>query len=629
MFARTGAAWAQEGAKLTGRNDTRPAAFGLTAALSSEGNTALIGGLAANGGAGAAWVFAPPGPTVTHIQPDEGPLAGGTEVTITGTNFTNSSTVSFGSTEASVVHVESATQITATAPLEGPGTVDVTVSNPGRVTATGPADHFTYDPVPAVTALEPDEGPLGGATQVTLMGSGFTSASTVDFGAHRSHRRQIRITDPLDRHRPAGQRRRACDGDERRGHEPRPKKSDLFFYDPIPPLSKIEPGEGPEAGGTSVTVTGTGFTAASTVSFGSTTSPSVKFISSTQLTARAPAGSGEVDVTVSTAGGTSTKSAADQFIYQPLPWIGTVEPGEGPAAGGTTVTITGEHFTPASKVSFGSSPATGVKVNSAGSITANSPAGGGHVYVTVSTAGGTSPKREGAEFTYIPPTMLLSEGGTLGGNGAGTGVLPFFTVVLPPPTLGVNGNIAPVSGLVRVRLPGTNTGCCSARCARCRSAPSSTPPTARERYDGRAHGKTQTGQFYDGEFVLTQGAKGTVVATLTGGNYSACPTAPRSAATRARQLDTLLGQARGEQTLGQRARQLLDEGELRGRRGAGHPMADRGSLRRHPDQGHARQGQGHQPDQPPHGRGDDRAQLPRQDRVSLAAGPVRAISCSR
>ena len=39
------------------------------------------------------------------------------------------------------------------------------------------------------------------------------------------------------------------------------------------------------------------------------------------------------------------------------------------------------------------------------------------------------------------------------------------------------------------------------------------------------HGGTQTGQFFDGEFVLRQGRGGEVVAVLAGGNFSVCPTA--------------------------------------------------------------------------------------------------------
>ncbi len=525
MFTRSGETWTQLGTKLTAGGNV-PSALGLSSALSNEGNTALLGGLAANGGVGAAWVFAPPGPTVGHVQPGEGPLSGGTEVTITGTNFTNSSTVSFGAREASAVDVESPTHITATSPPpEAAGPVAVTVTTPGGISPTGPADEFTYDPVPAITALEGDEGPLAGGEPVTITGSGFTSSAKVHFGLAEATGMHFEGSTRMTVTAPAGAGVVEVSVTTAGGTSPADEE-DLFTYDPIPTLAKIEPGEGPAGGGTAVKITGTGFTKASTVSFGGSASSAVTMSSPTELTARAPAGSGTVDVTVGTAGGTSAKSEADRFIYQPLPWIGTVAPAEGPAAGGTTVTITGENFTAASKVSFGSSPATGVKFNSEDSITATSPGGTGKAYVTVTTAGGTSPKREGAEFTYIPPTMLLIGGPPSGGVGSGTGVLPFFTAVLPPPQLGVSGNIAPVSGLVRVRLPGTNT---FVLLSTLRQVPFGTIIDATNGVvsitTAGPHGGTQTGEFYDGEFVLTQGAKGVVLATLTGGSYSNCPTA--------------------------------------------------------------------------------------------------------
>ena len=103
------------------------------------------------------------------------------------------------------------------------------------------------------------------------------------------------------------------------------------------------------------------------------------------ITAVSPAESGTVHVTVSTPGGASATSAADEFSYVPLPTVTNVAPGEGPEAGGTTVTITGTNLGEATAVKFGSAGASGVKVNSPTSITAVSPVGTGTVPVTVST----------------------------------------------------------------------------------------------------------------------------------------------------------------------------------------------------------------------------------------------------
>jgi sugar lactone lactonase YvrE len=82
-----------------------------------------------------------------------------------------------------------------------------------------------------------------------------------------------------------------------------------------PTATSIAPATGPERGGTTVTIHGTGFTSATKVAFGSTAATSVKVISPLTLTAVAPAGLKTVTVTVSTFAGTSSPSAAARFTY--------------------------------------------------------------------------------------------------------------------------------------------------------------------------------------------------------------------------------------------------------------------------------------------------------------------------
>ena len=84
---------------------------------------------------------------------------------------------------------------------------------------------------------------------------------------------------------------------------------------PAPTVTQVSPSAGPTAGGTAVTITGTNLTGATAVSFGSTPATSFTVTSSTQISATAPAGAGIVDVTVTTAVGTSTTSAADRYAY--------------------------------------------------------------------------------------------------------------------------------------------------------------------------------------------------------------------------------------------------------------------------------------------------------------------------
>ncbi len=67
MFTRSGTTWTQQTTtKLTATDESGNAQFGITVALSSDGNTALIGGNADNSDVGAAWVFTRSGTTWTQ-----------------------------------------------------------------------------------------------------------------------------------------------------------------------------------------------------------------------------------------------------------------------------------------------------------------------------------------------------------------------------------------------------------------------------------------------------------------------------------------------------------------------------------------------------------------------------------
>ena len=124
-------------------------------------------------------------PTVSSLAPNAGPAAGGTSVTITGTNFTGATAVKFGATTASYT-VNSATQISATSPA-GSGTVNVTVTTAGGTSAVSTADQFTlltpgsvYTAVTPVRLLDTRNGGTlgsGGSLNLTIGGRTFGSVS--------------------------------------------------------------------------------------------------------------------------------------------------------------------------------------------------------------------------------------------------------------------------------------------------------------------------------------------------------------------------------------------------------------------------------------------------------------------
>jgi hypothetical protein len=171
-----------------------------------------------------------------------------------------------------------------------------------------------------------------------------------------------------------------------------------------PIVDRVTPNAGLQGGGTPVIVTGEGFTGATAVRFGAVRAISMTVESATEITAITPTGTGTVEVSVTTAAGTSLASPGDVFTYVPLslaPVLKKVSPVKGLAAGGTTVTITGTGFTGATAVRFGSASAASYTVKSATSITAVSPAATpGTVDITVTTPNGTSAATAADHFTY-------------------------------------------------------------------------------------------------------------------------------------------------------------------------------------------------------------------------------------
>jgi len=85
-------------------------------------------------------------PSVTLVSPASGSLKGGDAVVISGDDFTEVKSVSFGSTTAQNFGTSAdGKQITAIAPpATGPGSVDVTVTTIAGKSATSVADLFTY-----------------------------------------------------------------------------------------------------------------------------------------------------------------------------------------------------------------------------------------------------------------------------------------------------------------------------------------------------------------------------------------------------------------------------------------------------------------------------------------------------
>lgn len=170
-----------------------------------------------------------------------------------------------------------------------------------------------------------------------------------------------------------------------------------------PIVTSVSPSQGPTTGGTIVTILGGNFTDATSVSFGATTTANFVLASDDRIVVVSPSGStGTVDVRVTSPAGTSATSEASKFQYIPVPVVTNLSPNSGAASGGTTVVLTGNGFSGATRVTFGNTDATSYVVNSDTSITAIAPAGaeGAEVVVRVTNANGTSPSNTAARYRY-------------------------------------------------------------------------------------------------------------------------------------------------------------------------------------------------------------------------------------
>jgi hypothetical protein len=300
--------------------------------------------------------------------------------------------VKFGATSAESFEVVSANEITAVAP-KGSGRVHVTVTTPegGSSTPTS-ADEFEYIPPPVIEKLEPAKGRAAGAEEVTISGKNLEKATLVSFGgtaAEITSRSGSGITVVT----PSGVGKVQVTVTTSGG-----SAEAEFTYEPS--LASVAPSVGPAGGGTSVTITGTGFKEGQTsVKFNEAPAMSVTVASPTVLHAIAPPGApGPATVTVSVEGVPGSSSVAFSYVLPPT--ITSVAPSEGAESGGTTVTITGSNFGGATAVHFGATPA-GFEVRSPTTIVATSPAGSGKVDVTVTTAGGTSATSAADVFMYV------------------------------------------------------------------------------------------------------------------------------------------------------------------------------------------------------------------------------------
>ncbi|MFZ2189017.1 MAG: IPT/TIG domain-containing protein [Candidatus Moraniibacteriota bacterium] len=119
-------------------------------------------------------------PTVTSVTPSSVIKTGGSSVTITGTNFSETPSVTFGETAGTSVNRIDANTISVVTPTHSAGTFDVVVTNSDGVSGTLTNGIIFTEPPPTITSVSPSAGPPDGGTPVTITGTGFSSGIIAD-----------------------------------------------------------------------------------------------------------------------------------------------------------------------------------------------------------------------------------------------------------------------------------------------------------------------------------------------------------------------------------------------------------------------------------------------------------------
>lgn len=352
VFTRTGSAWTQQGPSLTGEEDGGERRFGRGVALSADGDAVLIGAPADASGQGAVWVYARSGASWSR----QGEKLTGSQEEGQGRFGFNVAVAADGSTAIVGGRHDGG----------GRGAVWWFTSSAGhwtpqggKLTASGESGNGEFGRSVALSAngetaligAPADANRGGSAWELTRSGSTWVQAPEALAGSQQSARSRFGSSVAL-----SALANTALIGGP--FNEDKAGAAWAFAELPVatlpPSVTKVTPNSGPGTGGSTVTIAGTSFTAATAVDFGTTRAASYTVHSATSITAVSPGGVGTVDVTVTTPAGTSATSPRDRYVFEgatsgpyPEPGSGT-DPGSSTGPGsGTVATLEVRGFTTA------------------------------------------------------------------------------------------------------------------------------------------------------------------------------------------------------------------------------------------------------------------------------------------
>ena len=315
-------------------------------------------------------------PTVTGITPANGPIYGGTPLTISGSGFSSVTTaiVKIGGAFATSVTIVSDSVITAITP-EGSasGIADVDILYDSEFSGTtNLSGAFTYENI-SLTSITPSQGPVGGGTQLLVKGTLFKSPMNLTIDGTIATDVQILDENTLLATTPTGFRVAAVDVTlDITDTNTFATLTGAFTYTSSS-VGSVSPTSGSTQGGTYVQISGSGVPNNATVLFGGVPATNVTVVDKDTLSAISPPNSAGT-VTISVDDGFGPYNLLNAFTYiAPPPGIDGIAPSSGLAAGGSSVTISGNNFQAGLSAAIGGQNLTSLTVVNSSTVSGTVP----------------------------------------------------------------------------------------------------------------------------------------------------------------------------------------------------------------------------------------------------------------
>jgi len=378
-----------------------------------------------------------PAPQLFGVVPSAGPESGGTILLVTGSNLSADGTLYLGMQPVEdYAYLNAAVVSGMTAPGE-PGPVSVNYIGPDGQAASLP-DGFTFISAPHVVAIAPAMGPVQGGTEVVISGTAFQPNAIVMFGDEPGNNVVVLNANTIQLTVPPAAGPGAVNVSVFNVDGQSDVVEEGYAYLLAPEILSIAPPSGPAGGGTPVAIWGTSFVEGLEVWFGDALATQVVVAGSELILCITPAykiGLTAVKV-VNPDGQEVVLPEGFEYLKEggEQPVVESVAPPSGPEAGGTLLTLFGQHLGEPSAVIVGQIPITEFAAVSAEAVVVETPPSKpGTVDVQFIASNGKSAKVEDA-FTYLEEAELP----------------------VPPEIFGLNPDSGPTTGNTEVTVLGKN-----------------------------------------------------------------------------------------------------------------------------------------------------------------------------